>query len=207
MKAIIDICCVKWGLLYSSDYVNKLSRSLNKYTAIPIRFHCFTDDATGLDSDIKTHDLPRGLHGWYNKIYLFKDGLFEGRVAFFDLDTIIIDNIDDILLSQEDFLILRDFYRPKEYGSAIMIWNPENYTYIWEEYKRQGFPFFAKGDQEFIYKQLEDPTLLQDKFNSIKSFKVHCKESLPKETKIVCFHGNPKPHHLKEGRLYEEWNS
>ena len=48
----VNILCVKWGTRYDSEYVNKLYRGIKNNCTKKFKFYCFTDDSTGLLSDI-----------------------------------------------------------------------------------------------------------------------------------------------------------
>lgn len=48
----VNILSVKWGTRYDSEYVNKLYRGIKNNCTKKFKFYCFTDDSTGLLSDI-----------------------------------------------------------------------------------------------------------------------------------------------------------
>ena len=81
---MLTVCCVKWGDKYPAEYVHKLQNGVSRHLTIPHRFVCFTDDPAGLECETKP--LPDGLDGWWNKVWLFKRGLFDDRVIYLDLD-------------------------------------------------------------------------------------------------------------------------
>lgn len=210
---MLQIVCVKVKPAYSAEYVNALYRACKKHVTQPFRFICLTDDPSGHDNEIDNFILEQKdvLKGWWNKLYLFERHLFQGRILYFDLDTIILKNIDDLANFDFDFGILRDFYfgRVKnKYGSGIMAWQAEKFHHIWDAYEKAGMPQdIAGGDQVFIEAHLENPTILQDKFPQIHSFKVERFHiNAPNHSRIVCFHGKPKPHELNQQWVKENWN-
>ena len=98
-----NILCMKWGSLYSADYVNVLYSACRKAMKTDFRFICMTDDATGLNDGIEHHPIPdigllpqhwRG--GGWPKISVFKPGLFDmkGRALFIDLDMLVLRDLD-----------------------------------------------------------------------------------------------------------------
>jgi hypothetical protein len=211
---MLNIVCVKWGDLYSAEYVNILADMVlrNLSDNIPLKFICFTDDPQGIDADIDIRELPDGLSGWWNKLYLFKDGLFpEGdRILYLDLDTVITGSLDDIIQYKGTFAILRDFYRPEGLQSSVMAWEAGRLTELWSEYERKGFPHIAGGDQAWIEMCFEDwdfcPDIWQEKFPGFfNSYKVTCKKIFPKSTKLVVFHGEPRPHQVMDGWVPQVW--
>jgi len=208
---MISIICLKWGTLYNEEYVNSLYKGIQRNVTIPHEFICFSEDATNVVAPCKS--LPElNLTGWWNKMWLFNKELpvkYE-RILYIDLDTVILNNIDNILLNlTDDFYILRDFYKPtKGWGSGLMSWKAGNEN-LWEKFistsHRPGH-----GDQGFIQAYKKEPvTFWQDAFpNDVISYKVHyLKEQ--QDGKILCFHGKPRPHEVpsiwqKYGALQKE---
>ena len=64
------------------------------------------------------------MNGWWNKLYLFKDGLFPkgDRILYFDLDTVITGRLDEIASYDGNFAILRDWLEPEIVNSSVMAW-------------------------------------------------------------------------------------
>lgn len=202
----VTFVCVSWGNYCGkgAEYVNVLYDSVcrNLQAGFPGRFICFTDDTEGLNKQIETRSLPEGITGWWNKLYLFKEGLFEEgeRIIFLDLDTIIVAELDDIVRYDGEFATLRDFYNPERVGPAIMMWRAGALTNIWQSYKDAEFPTdLPLGDLSWINKVFHEtgykPEILQDLFpEKICSYKRDAKFTVPKKASIVCFHGEPRPH-------------
>jgi hypothetical protein len=203
---MINIVCLKWGTKYGPEYVNNLYRGVARNTTLPFSFHCFTDNATGIDSPIVTHPLVYpGLDGWWNKLYLFSKELpIEGRIMYLDLDTLITGNIDDILRVNEGFVVLRDFLTgiwkgitTNDFvGSGIMSYEAHQHSYLWEDFIKNSKEIIKSikphGDQVWIQRQQLDRLYWQDIVpQQIVSFKVHCKGSLAPDARIVCYHGKP----------------
>ena len=138
---MINIVCLKWGNLYGPEYVNRLHRAIKRNTTLDIKFHCFTEDKTGLDKDITIHPLPYNhLKGWWNKVYLFSNEIAFNKgdkIFYIDLDTLITDTIDDLLQQPANKItVLRDFLNgiartAGEMGSGLMMWKPGEYAHIW----------------------------------------------------------------------------
>lgn len=207
---MLNIVCVKWGTLYSSDYVNILYDMVrrNIKDGAPGKFVCFTDNPDGLHDDIEARPLPDNLTAWWNKLYLFKDGLFPDgdRVVYLDLDTVITGSLDDILGYNGEFAILRDFYRQEGYQSSIMSWVAGTCNDIWNEYVRAEFPSVDGGDQAWIEKSRFFLDIWQDLFpDSFVSYKAHCSEGIPRGAKVVIFHGVPMPHQVLDGWVPHIW--
>ena len=80
----LNIVCVKWGTKYKAHYVNVLYDMVKRNMNDEFNFICFTDDSTDINPDIEIRDLPEGVEGWWNKLYLFKKGLLDGSVLYLD---------------------------------------------------------------------------------------------------------------------------
>lgn len=223
----LSICCVNAqdylgkGRLYVETLFDGVRRNLPQDQNY--KFICFTDDSELYTEGIIKKPLPDFLRGWWNKIYLFKKGVFdEGeRVVFLDLDTAVVGGLDYIVRYQGPFATLRDFWRPEGLGPAVILWTPTAETeQIWDIFYKRWLggisddyrsPLGGRGDQAILEDIRDMKTLprfdyLQDLYpGSFKSFKTHCQFTIPKNTKVVCFHGEPRPHHVKEGWVPHIW--
>lgn len=201
---MINIVCVKWGTKYGAEYVNILFDMVNRNLTVggDRRFICFTDDPTGIDATIQVRALPGDLEGWWNKLYLFKEGVFDegDKVIYLDLDTVITGDMDKIIAYEGNFAILQDFYRPEGLQSSVMLWKAQKNTFIWDNWDAAGRPKTPGGDQLWIESCRPFPTdILQEIFPmAFVSYKVHCRTRLPKNVSVVVFHGEPRPHEAEE---------
>jgi hypothetical protein len=97
--------------------------------------------------------------GWWNKIQLFRPDLNFGETIYFDLDTIILKNIDELIISlrKTDGSLLM-WETPKNTpSSAIMYWR-NDLSKVWLDYEHQRQIIQEKykflpliGDQGYIY--------------------------------------------------------
>jgi len=116
MTEPVLILTMKWGTLYGPEYVNNLARGVRKHLALPHRFICFTDDATGLDSGIEALPLPElGLppghkDSRWQKLALFRKDLagLSGTALFLDLDLVVFDDLAPFFHLPGSFHIIRD---------------------------------------------------------------------------------------------------
>ena len=207
----LNIVCVQTGnyLGRGDEYVHKLHAAVEKHVTIPHEFYVVTDDAASLYQGMIVK--PSALPAWWEKLRLFKKGMFEGRVMFLDLDTLITGNIDDIASYDGSFATLRDFWRPKGLGPAVMLWNTEAELGIWEEFEASDFRMTdPRGDQAFLEnlnqgrfaKQID---ILQDLYpGRFVSYKEHCTNGIPEGASVCCFHGKPRVHEVN-GWVKEIW--
>ena len=212
-KTPANICCVQAGNYQGrgAEYVNNLHDMVlrNMPPQTPFRFICFTDNPDGLDEGIDVRPLPeQGLEGWWNKLALFKKGVFpEGeRVVYFDLDTLIINALDDIVAYDGTLACLRDFYRPHGFGSGVMLWKVGADEFnVWDEWVIALKPKFPGGDQSWI-EQFGGIKALQDLFpKKFVSYKADCHPYPPQTAAVVCFHGEPRPHNCTQKWVQDVW--
>jgi hypothetical protein len=213
-------------------YVNALFRGCARHLTVPFRFVCFTDNARDLEPGIDVRAVPPGLEGWYNKLALFKPNAFEPgeRALFFDLDTIVLGNIDDVAAYDGRLAMLGDPRPSSRLGSGIMAWRAGEYDFIWHKWVLSGYPKRLSGDQAWIAEMVPDAVRLQEIFpGRLWSFKIECTggtrptktlfqerwKSLkatyldlpyPRGASIVYFHGRPKPDNCRSKWVREAWN-
>lgn len=202
-------------------YVDKLINSITRNSGRDLKFAILTDNPSQFICDHEVINISKyDLDGYYNKMTLFNNDVLDNseRVVFFDLDTVILANIDDVFDYDGQFAILSNFSRPMginkcKYGSAIMSLGPGEWRQrLWEEFdnNRSHYLTISKkvglGDQyiiELIYDRVLINTseadtwqaLLRHKSdNYFRSFKfpVRLDNGPPKDCRIVCFHGKPK---------------
>ena len=91
--ATLTVACVKWGVKYGPEYVEKLASMAGRHLP-PHRFVCFTDDPVpGIECRPPLCDFP----GYWQKVGLFRPGVFRGPVLYLDLDLVIHDALGGIL--------------------------------------------------------------------------------------------------------------
>lgn len=214
---MLNIICLNAAnyLGRGTEYVNILAsmvaRNISDKTTY--KFICFTDTSGEYDPEIDIRPLPvDGLDGWWNKLALFKGGVFpEGdRILFLDLDTVITSGLDEIIKYDGEFAILRDFYRPDGLQSSVMAWKAGTHTNLWRIWAQQYFPKTEYGDQVWLEHVFHTsgfkPDIWQDLYpDCFVSYKLHAQREIPKSAKMVIFHGLPRPHEIVTGWMSYVW--
>jgi len=203
------VVCIKVGKKYGPEYVNRLYYAVERYTTAEYRFLCLTDDPAGLECDwapIET-DLP----GWWAKLVLFKphSWLARRRVVYLDLDTVIVGNIDLLFTYQGPLAIATNWNDPREYASLLMNIGPDVGTHIWDRFQydpKEYMQYYkGRGDQGWISDTYEHADLIDDLYpRLLGSYKIHQLQDGPGNYKIIAFHGQPKPHELRNW-AYDRW--
>jgi uncharacterized Rossmann fold enzyme len=173
------------------------------------RFTVFTDNPAAFDkmAGVQTKQLPAGPQGWFNKLYLFSEHAFPKgeRVLYFDLDTVITGQLDDIAAYTGFFAIMRDAYRLHGWQSAVMAWEAGTLDDLWLGYCNAGYPEIEGGDQAWIEQFQPKADIWQKMFpKAFRSYKLECSEFVPKGTSVVYFHGRPRPHEV-QGWVKDVW--
>lgn len=209
---MLTIACVMTNnyLGRGVEYVANLRAGVARHLSRPHRFVCLTDDvaavaATGVDA----RSVPQsGLKGWWNKIALFHPSAFQAgeRVLYLDLDTVITGSLDELSGYSGVFAMLEDVMVPNRVGSGVMAWRSGPRTEaLWCAFREQGFPDVAGGDQAFLERAVSRIDRLQDHYpNQIASYKMSAGMLSP-HTRIVAFHGQPRPHEIVSGWVPRIW--
>lgn len=206
------IACVlrSGGPDYSVEWVYALKRGLNRYVD-EFNFVCLTD-AEGIPP-MWRRPLRYEWPGWWSKLELFRPGLFdEGeRVFFFDLDTLIVGPIDDVLGYEGEFGMIRGFYKDV-LQSAVMSWTPGPISReLWRDWKARPAEHMSnfRGDGRWMNSRLRGKAdVLLDLYpGRIVSFKVHAREKIPDGAGIVCGHGQPRFSNPRAGWAHRLWTS
>ena len=234
MSILRNVVCIKWGSKYSAEYVNKLHSMVERNLSLPHRFICLTDDSTGLNSEIETKLLLRKELKWsYTKFELFEKRLQDilGQILFLDLDVVINNSIDDLFLFEPDaeFVGIRD-WDVDCINASCMRFTAGKHSYIvdnWFEAVESRFtveeyfdptlndkktlyhdlnsfpPAVYRGDQEWTTNQLKEHNVNIKYYptNWLQSYKY----GYDMNSKVIIFHGEPKPHEVKDVWVKENW--
>ncbi|MDR3078992.1 MAG: hypothetical protein LBU15_03060 [Rickettsiales bacterium] len=228
MENTRNVICIKWGSsdYYGARHVNRLYRSILENSSGKINFYCFTDDPEGLEAGIvpkamvTLKNVEKTGCSIYNKeVGLCDDGLggLEGqRVLYFDLDTVLVGNIDSFfeIPRGDEFYIIRDWNHGRNAAigqASCYSWRVGTLGYVksyFEEHWGEVHRKFGSASQEYLSSKV------MEKFGKMnfwpdswcRSFKCHCLPSplipflrrfkmatIPAGARVICFHGRPKP--------------
>jgi len=200
------VCVLKSGGDYDIRYVEHLRNALSRNITVPYDLTCFTDMDISLDG-VRIVQLDRNLAGWWSKVEIFREGIFDSNnIVYLDLDTVILGNIDDLLRLNSDFFALTPWNKKSRsnglFASGIMIWDNGTCNFIFDEFDPDLVSRFKMGDQEYFHSKLKLKGIqyksLQNYFAGIYSYKRNCRHELPKNARVICFHGRPRPHAIVE---------
>ena len=100
---------------------------------------------------------------------MFKPGLFTGPVLYIDLDTVICQNIDEIIIKIQNEKFVMWYEKDKKIHSSAMMWWNGDYSYLWDLYLAKDIAYWKDlysapplyGDQALISENVKH-TIFQD---------------------------------------------
>lgn len=208
---MLTVACVyKPGGGFSDEYVYRMRDSLACYSKAHSRFVCLTNQQL---RDVECVPFSRHAIGWWTKLELFRPGLFDGPVAYFDLDTMFVGDITDILSTPYGFACTTDWRgRGVTVNSTFMMWDPRvaDFSRIYAAPTQGDEEKYSKGwqrwgDQGKIQDHLPVPfvSLNSEWPARIVSYKLDVRgkehgrpDRIPAGASIVAFHGSPRPHQI-----------
>ena len=227
----IHVICILWGDKYHASDVNRLHSMARRNTTKPIQFHLFSNEKLpDLDSRILRHPEPEltteADHSKYNyrkEVGLCDDqlgGLTGQRVFFFDLDVLIIDDLDPLFQFPEDdqLYIINDWNtRGNHVGQASCYsFTVGALGYVKTHFEKNSSTVinkFGTASQEYLSE------MILEKYKKLnfwpdhwfRSFRYHClpwaflrhfqvPKKPPTGVKALVFHGHPDIRDALEGR-------
>ena len=182
------VTVLRSGGEYKPEHVQRLAKMVPGLV-------CLSDvDIPGVPTVKLKQDWP----AWWAKMELFGPA-FETDILHIDLDTTVLGDITPFLKAGKTTL-LGDFYYPGTLASGFMYIHQDDKAKVWKEFIKNPEEVINKfkhppliGDQGFLNGVLEAQTWQKILPNKVVSYKVHCREGIPKEASVICFHGKPRP--------------
>ena len=210
------VLCMKWGTLYSADYVNVLFSATRRNISGPFRFVCLTDDDTGLVDGIEAFPIPDiGLepgnwtHGAWPKIAVFLSDLYglTGRALFIDLDMIVCGDLTPFFDYGEGLVAINEGIwngTPPSTMSSIFAFDLGEMGWLVDRLQsdRENLTKSYNIEQAYLHGEVENIDYWPNAW--LASYKRHLRQPLlvdrfkePKrpapEVRIIVFHGRPRP--------------
>jgi len=237
VDGVIDCACLIHDTLYDWSYVDKLYRSLCRHLTPEVRMHVYTESTRHVPSPYIKHALEEwdGVRGpkksWWYKVQLFNPVHHTGSMLYFDLDTVIVGNIDWLWqVPSNRFWAARDFkYLMKRskfaINSSVMWFDPEVYKAVYTEFDVKDVTSNPRcpwpGDQDYIYEKVKESVSFYSTAQILSyrwqvsqggydfRFRKHkdpgAASVIPPEASILVFHGSPNPHEVKDNIIDQHW--
>jgi hypothetical protein len=202
--------------IFGPEQVRVLKRMITRHYHKPFRFVCVTDDNTGM-AGIETFPLwsdyaeipnPNGSHNpsCYRRLKMFAPEArewFGERVVVMDLDTVIVGDITELFDDPAEFKIWgeSDFPSTQWMNGSLWMLKTGSRPQVWSRFNPRTSPREAKlagargSDQGWMSYVLGKGEATWGRQDGVFSFRKHIEPigRLPKEAKIVCFHGHTDP--------------
>lgn len=213
---------------FTAEHVNVMARMIGRHYAGEHEVCCVTNDSDGIDPQVRiipdTEDFAslRSPHGGisnpscFRRLRMFMEDAaetFGERIVSIDLDAVIVRDMAPVWDRDEDFVGWRDPMSPRQLNGSMMLLRAGSRPGVWDEFNPDSSPGKAlkagyKGsDQAWLsYCLAGEPRWTKD--DGIYSFRVDVMgRVLPKDARIIFFHGNVKPWTVPEvDPVRKHWN-
>lgn len=205
---MLRVALVRTGSKYGPEYVEILQDMIRRN--LPYGFKgtidCFTDQPEQIEG-VQMRPSA-GFGGWWDKIGLMREGLWPhgDRIWYFDLDTCIVGPLDKLFQYDGKFAAIRDFLNGVTLQSCVMTWTAGELNDVMIRWWADRFPMGPAGDQAVVERYGPKWVALQDIFpKAFTSYRRHSHIVIPDGAAVVNFHGEPKPHEVKDGWVPYVW--
>ena len=236
IRGPVDCACVIHGTAYSWTYVERLHSMLSRHITPGIRLHVYTEANRSVPEPMIKHELETwtitsSKKSWWYKMQLFNPAHHAGPLLYFDLDTVIVGNLDWIWqLPTTYFWAIRDFkylWRPNHTGinSSVIWWDTQDYKNIWSTFVQQDLTAIMgkyPGDQDYMSAMIPENQRRFFDATRVQSWRWQCVDGgynfqkrryhtpgtgtqVADSTSIMVFHGNPKPDQITDQTVLAHW--
>jgi hypothetical protein len=189
--------------------------------SLPHELVCATDDAIGLDNEIRVAPLERQLIDLGNafpKLAAFRpnaEQLFGKRICVLDLDTVIVGSLDNLLERLDEFIIWKDVLSDKQparfkYNTSFFIMDAAARVDVWQTFSAKHSPIIIRregrcgSDQAWVSHVLDNEKTVSAG-DGVLSWKFEVRDHPPHSNeRIIFFHGKTKPWHLPNDSIVKE---
>ncbi len=212
-----QVLCFKWGTKYDPEYVNRLFGMVDRNLQDAFTLHCFTDDKSGIRSEVVCHelpdlncDLPTGVPGMWRKVAIWQANLagIEGVALYIDLDSVIVDDLTPFFEfgAETDVVLARNWLKPlSNLGQTTLFrFKVGAQTYLLENFQKnpQAIAEHYRFEQHYVTRSVRGGVKFWPN-DWVKHYRVHClpgyigryfrPASLPKSARVIAFPGEPNP--------------
>lgn len=184
--------------MYDETWVERLYHGVARNLTRSFEFIVFTDRPREYSVPVTQIPLSSAEPDYGHCIEPYKLGQ---PMILMGLDTIITGNIDhlaDYCLTADRFALPLDPYNPAQCCNGVAL-VPAGHANI-------GFAWNGENDMEWVRRF--DPAVIDTLWpGQVVSYKGHVRQNGLGDARIVYFHGDEKPHQLREAWVREHWKS
>ncbi|NSY19638.1 MULTISPECIES: hypothetical protein [Rhizobium/Agrobacterium group] len=150
------------GGRYEPIWVERLARGARRHIAGLDRIVCITDFDEAMDG-VETvkfrHDWPK----WWSKFEAFRPELSDDVNILCDLDTIFMSSASE-LASKGDAVVMEDHFLKSRASTALMRWNKDDFSFLYERFKRDPDHWIAPGSCGTVPNSVHGDQVVVDHF-------------------------------------------
>lgn len=216
------LCCLYQGVdvpehskgIFTPAWVDKLYRGIKRNYPKDFRFVCLVDDEYSFQEPVEAIPYQNPWRNMWCLLECLRPDVVGDRNLFMGLDTIITGDISEIASYAGEFAMTRDPYHPKRSCSGVMAYTKQAATRIWNQFlidqNKGAFKLLGEvSDMIWLDENIGRRDHLTDLYpRQIASYKVEIQPGRIKweDTRIIYFHGIPKPHELLDDeRVQAVW--
>lgn len=223
---MIHIVLWKWDQpngrhAYTPEHVDVMCAMLRRNITLPHRIICITDDDSGIhecetfrlwpDLGNVANATRAYLPSCYRRLKLYDRATQEDlriakgdRIVSIDLDTLILGNINNLLVTDGRFIgwEMKGTHHERVYNGSLQMFNAGDLQHIWSDFDPQQSPKqcfeagFLGSDQSWLSMNLiGQPRSVGLGWPDVASYPLQARlhKKLSALTKIMFFHGSVKP--------------
>lgn len=223
---IINFVLFWWGRWPNGDaelgktYIERLVHGIRTHAGdSQYKIVLFTDSNVTIKGvSVRTLNVPPNLRWNLKKMFMYSsEANLTTPVICLDLDCIITGSLEPFIRETwnlEKYIITcAGAYRKKRLGGSVVAFKPSDKleNRLWKPIleKQSIIEAKTKGSERAYYQMRfrRKQALLWQQIHPryVLSYKKDCKNGLPKDARIVRFHGTPRPHEVNDKWVKEFW--
>lgn len=204
---MLAICTLLWdsnrhslpfSTMYDETWVEKLYHGFSRHLTAPFEFICYSDRPRVYSVPVTQMALSTGEPDYGNCIEPYA---LDRPMILVGLDTVVTGNCDalaEYCMTADRVAVPRDPYNPEIVCNGVAL-VPAGMAHIARDWS---------GQNDMAWIRQQDPAVIDDLFSGqVASYKGSIKAHGLGDARIVYFHGEEKPHQLRDDWIRREWTT